>query len=84
MRGDDVEGGGSGSAGDAVLDSHGEDHGRRSCKGDASDASPGVWRGWALAAAVAYWGQPVGQLLELAKWGLALEELIVAEDMVKV
>ena len=62
---DDVDGGGGGGARGAVFESHGEDHGRRGCKRDASDAGPGVWRRGALAAAVACGGEPVRQLLEL-------------------
>lgn len=86
---DDVEGRGGAGARGAVLERHGEDHGRGRGKGDAGDARPGVWRGRALAAPVAEGlhlrrGEPVRQLLELAIGGLALDELVVAEDMVKV
>lgn len=81
VRCHDVKGRGRGVRG-AVLDSHGEDHGWWCCKGDACDAGPGTWWRGALPAPVAYGLQ--GQLLELAKGGVALEELIVAEDMVKV
>jgi hypothetical protein len=81
VRSNDVEGRGGGVR-SAVFDGHGEHHGWWGGKGDAGDAGPGAWRRWALPAAVAYGLQE--QLLELAKGGVALEELTVAEDMVKV